>query len=447
MIPAMSSVHLSRGNALHEGGACAVGHVSSLAMRSVPKKQAQLCGHFHVLRTICAFEGALFSMDRQLIARLQRAPELGPEMVIFSGGTAFNETARRLKHLTHHTTHLLTPFDSGGSSASLRKAFHMPAVGDLRSRLMALADETLSGHQAVVKLFQARIPRTIDPPVLEILMRGLVSGSDRLLTQIEEPIASLVMRLLHRFFESAPTDFDYRGASLGNLVLTGAYLDHHCRMDPTASLFSRLVKATGTARLSVDANLHLGAVLDDGETVIGQHRMTGKEAAPLVVPVRELFINRGLERESRTSVVAKHKVRQAIRGSQLIVFAQGSFYTSLVANLLPVGLGSAIAESSAPKVWIPNLGEDPEQLGMTVEAALRILISTIQRDAPHADPRDCVTHVVFDQSVAYRGGIPEALLAHWGVQAVATTLLGAESARYCPDRLSAMLCMLALENP
>ena len=435
---------LGRGGAVHQGPLYAVSHVSSVARRSVPKKQAQLCGHLGMLRTQCIIERNC-SMDRQLIARLQRAPELGPEMVIFSGGTAFNDTARRLKHLTHHTTHLLTPFDSGGSSASLRKAFNMPAVGDLRSRLMAVADETLSGHQAVVKLFQARIPKTIDAPVLEILMRGLTGGSDRLLTQIEEPIASMVMRLLHRFFESAPADFDYRGASLGNLVLTGAYLDHHCRMDPTASLFSRLVKARGTARLSVETNLHLGAVLENGETVIGQHHMTGKEAAPLVSPIREIFINRGLERVSKTRVVARQKVRQAIRNSELVVFAQGSFYTSLAANLLPAGVGSTIAESSSPKVWIPNLGEDPEQLGMTVEAALRTLVATIQRDQPHADPRDCVTHVLFDRSSTYRGGIPEVLLAHWGIQPVAAALVGTESTRYCPDRLSAMLCLLALE--
>ena len=77
-------------------------------------------------------------MDQEIIARLLKAPELGPRLTILSGGTAFNDTARVLKHLTHHSAHLLTPFDSGGSSAILRTSFDMPAVGDLRSRIMAL---------------------------------------------------------------------------------------------------------------------------------------------------------------------------------------------------------------------------------------------------------------------------------------------------------------------
>ena len=85
-------------------------------------------------------------MDQEIIARLFKAPELGPRLTILSGGTGFNDTTRFLKHLTHRSTHLLTPFDSGGSSAILRTSFDMPAVGDLRSRIMALADESLAGH-------------------------------------------------------------------------------------------------------------------------------------------------------------------------------------------------------------------------------------------------------------------------------------------------------------
>lgn len=365
-------------------------------------------------------------MQRELIAQLQRAPELGPEVLVFSGGTAFNETARCLKFLTQHGTHLLTPFDSGGSSASLRTAFGMPAVGDLRSRLMALADESLSEHRAVVKLFQTRVPAQADRAIIEILLRGLRTGSDKLLTQIEEPVLSVVRRLLERCFEQAPADFDYRGASLGNLVLTGAYLDHHRRMDPTAGLFSRLIRAAGTARVAVDADLHLGAVLENDRVVLGQHRLTGKEVSPLESPIRELFINRGLAQEIRTSVTAKQKVRQPILQSALIVYAPGSFYTSLMANLLPKGIGESVASSKALKVWVPNLGQDPEQLGMTIEEALRKLVDTVRRDAPDVDPNHCVTHILFDRRSTYPGGLPFDLLSKWGITPVDADLVSSD---------------------
>jgi len=40
-------------------------------------------------------------------------------------------------------------------------------------------------------------------------------------------------------------------------------------------LFSKLVGVRGTVRAIVNANLHLGADLEDVIRVIGQHRLTG----------------------------------------------------------------------------------------------------------------------------------------------------------------------------
>lgn len=80
------------------------------------------------------------------ISRYHKAPELGPRILFFSGGTALDQLSKKLKNFTHNSIHLVTPFDSGGSSAKLRHAFDMPAIGDLRSRMIALADETITGH-------------------------------------------------------------------------------------------------------------------------------------------------------------------------------------------------------------------------------------------------------------------------------------------------------------
>ncbi len=72
--------------------------------------------------------------DPLRIGRYRKAPELGPRILFFSGGSALNGLCKALKHYTHNSTHLVTPFDSGGSSAELRNAFNMPSIGDLRSR-------------------------------------------------------------------------------------------------------------------------------------------------------------------------------------------------------------------------------------------------------------------------------------------------------------------------
>jgi len=109
--------------------------------------------------------------DPVRINRYAKAPELGPRMLFFSGGSALNKASRILKNYTHNSVHMVTPFDSGGSSAKLRKAFAMPSIGDLRSRLMALADENITGQPEVYKLFNYRFPAQGEP--------------DRLLAQLD----------------------------------------------------------------------------------------------------------------------------------------------------------------------------------------------------------------------------------------------------------------------
>lgn len=83
-------------------------------------------------------------------------PPLGPRLV-FTGGTALRDLSRQLIHYTHNSVHLVTPFDSGGSSAALRRSFAMPAVGDIRNRLLALADSAVV-PAAVMAFCASRLP-------------------------------------------------------------------------------------------------------------------------------------------------------------------------------------------------------------------------------------------------------------------------------------------------
>ena len=96
--------------------------------------------------------------------------DTGPRPLFFSGGTALRRLSQELVHYTHNSVHIITPFDSGGSSAKLRRAFHMPAVGDLRNRLLALADRSPSGDPAMCRLAASRFPATGDA---ERLLRSL----------------------------------------------------------------------------------------------------------------------------------------------------------------------------------------------------------------------------------------------------------------------------------
>jgi 2-phospho-L-lactate transferase/gluconeogenesis factor (CofD/UPF0052 family) len=82
----------------------------------------------------------------------------------------------------------------------------------------------------------------------------------------------------------------------------------------------------------------------------------------------------------------------------------GSFYSSVVANLLPSGVGGAIARAGCPRVYIPNTGHDPEQSGMSLVDSLETLHAYVRADAGTDTPLSrAVNLVLVDRDPANYG--------------------------------------------
>jgi CofD-related protein of GAK system len=368
--------------------------------------------------------------DPVRISRYHRAPELGPEILFFSGGTALNQLSTKLKNFTHNSIHLVTPFDSGGSSAKLRLAFDMPAIGDLRSRMVALADETITGHPEVYRLFTHRLPVNEPQKALALKLVEMAEGRDALVRDIPNPMRRLIRNLLGYFTDQMPDNFDLRGASIGNLVLAGGYLNNHRHLDPIIFLFSKLVSVQGTVRATVNNNLHIAAELANGDIIVGQHHLTGKEVGPIQSRIKRLMLSSKLDKFEPAEVSVRKKTKALIKNADLICFPPGSFYSSLVANLLPDGVTEAIASNENPKVYVPNLGKDPEQIGMSLKDTVNTLLDYLQHGATGAAPSDLLNFVLIDKKNGeYSGPIPVGLRKK-GIEIIDAELITPESAPY-----------------
>ncbi len=315
------------------------------------------------------------------IQRCQKMPELGPKVLFFSGGTALNKISRALKHYTHNSIHLVTPFDSGGSSARLRDEFSMPAVGDLRSRLMALADETVLGQPEVYELFNYRLSKVGDQGDLKKELIDIASGRHELIKPITEPMRQLICTQLSVILSKISSGFDLQGASIGNLIIAGGYLNNDQQLDPIVFLFSRLVKVLGTVQTIADSTHSLAVELDNGDFVFGQHNITGKEKEPLTSPIKRIFLNHSSEeyRPAKCNLLSDRE--DMIINSDVICYPPGSFYTSMLANLLPLGVSEAIKSNPNLKVYLPNLGSDPEQLGMSLFQQVETIVKTVSSNS------------------------------------------------------------------
>lgn len=370
------------------------------------------------------------------LARFANSPELGPKILFFSGGSALRKLSRHIIRYTHNSIHLITAFDSGGSSAVLRKAFNMLAIGDLRARLMDLADQTLHGNPEIYQLFTHRLPKEEDTATLCHELDRMVNGSHPLVKHVPDPLRKIIRNHLYWFQKRMPDSFELQGASIGNLILTGGYLENRRHPDPVIFIFSKLVEARGVVRPIVNKQLHLAARLKNGATVVGQHKLTGKKFQPVTDQIVSLCLVDDLKTAQPVAVDIRKKIKELIASAELICYPMGSFFTSIIANLLPTGVCEQIIQNKTPKVYVPNTGVDPECYGYDLAGQVRFLLNQLMAGNPDSAPGDVLNFVIVDsKNGQYTGGLDLEAVRELGVTVIDTPLISDQSTPYIDEHL------------
>jgi CofD-related protein of GAK system len=381
--------------------------------------------------------------NRQRIERDWPSAQEGPRVLFFSGGSALRETSGVLKGYTHNSIHLITPFDSGGSSAVLRQAFDILGLGDLRNRLLALADESVPDQPQVTAVFSHRFPATGDERELRDELRKLADGDHALVRNLRSPLREVVSTNLGRFIGAMPEDFDLRLASIGNLILTGGYLERQADLGSVLTQFSELVSARGIVRPVVTESAHLIAIHENGQRTIGQHNI-GSEQCVARGPIADLELTSSLEEGQRLELDADRASLELIESAELIVFSMGSFFGSVLANLLPRGIGRAVLASDAPRIYVPNCGHDPEMHGRTVNHCASKIAELIGRDAETQSDVDAALDFVIVDShgLHYDSPLDLPKFHAAGVQVIDVDLATDTGDRIDPRKLSEVLLTL-----
>ncbi len=243
-----------------------------------------------------------------------------PRVVALGGGTGLSSLLMAVKHLAiEHLTAVVTVTDDGGSTGRLRREFDIPAVGDLRHCLVALAED----HELLARLFD------------------------------------------HRFAGNG----ELGGHSLGNLFLTGL-LQMTGDVSRAVRLSAEVLKVRGTILPATTANVHLVGWDQKGGRLEGESRVSS--AGP---PARV-----ALEPEAPPAVP---EAVAAIRAADLILLGPGSLFTSIIPNLLVPGIARAVAGRGGRLVWVANLMTQPgETAGMDLADHLDAITSHVEGVVP-----------------------------------------------------------------
>jgi uncharacterized cofD-like protein len=218
-------------------------------------------------------------------------------VVAIGGGTGLSTLLRGLKQHDIGITAIVTVSDDGGSTGRIRSEFDIPAPGDIRNCIVALADD----ESLVSRLFQYRFAH---------------EGSG-----------------LH-------------GHSFGNLFIT-ALTQVTGSFEQAVIESARVLAIRGRVVPSTLENVTLSAELMDGTTVRGESSIAHKQA-----PIKRVFL------EPRRPI-GYEPALSAILNADLIVLGPGSLYTSVLPNLLVEGITQAIRWSAGKVVYVCNVATQP----------------------------------------------------------------------------------------
>lgn len=220
------------------------------------------------------------------------------KIAAIGGGTGLSTMLKGLKLHTRKITAIVSVADDGGSSGVLRTDMGMLPPGDVRNCIAALSD-------------------------------------------VEEEYSTL---LNYRFKEGV-----FAGHTVGNMLLA-AINETTDNFDEAVTKLSRLVGISGTVIPVSNESIVLGAVLDNGETILGESNIGHHDGSK--ARIEHVFTK-------PSSPAPVESALKAISNADIIVLGPGSLYTSVIPNLLVDGITEAIVKSKAKKIYVCNIMTQP----------------------------------------------------------------------------------------
>ena len=218
------------------------------------------------------------------------------KVVIIGGGTGLSVMLRGMKHIDDiQLSAIVTVADDGGSTGRIRDSYQIPAMGDIRHVMCAMAEE-------------------------ESIFTDLMN---------------------YRFGGEG----DIAGHNLGNLLLlalsqtTGSFME-------AIRTFSRVLKVRGKIIPSTLEIVTLFAIMEDGTIVRGEDN----------IPKFRNHIDRVFYQRD---IKATKESLEAIREADLIIYGIGSLYTSIMPNLISDEIRNALIAHPCRKVDFCNAMSQP----------------------------------------------------------------------------------------
>ncbi len=327
-------------------------------------------------------------------------------LLFLSGGSALHDLAQFMAHENLPATHIITVFDDGRSTGKLRQYLEKTgdlreeaiAIGDIRNRLTALSRSQRTNKLS--ELFNKRFGETKPNELHKSYLKRLSNPDNEIFNPLEKTTATAIARSIELMSKYLGQNFNFQGASLGNLILYGRYIKDRDWLQ-TIEWAREILDVCGCVLPVTIQSRYLVAILENGQSIISQKDIT-HEFSLRYSPIKELYLCRSHRSSSLPASAAIFEPSlKAISKSKAIIYSWGSFYTSIISALLVDGVADAILESDAPKILLLNPIRDDE----TMKLKSINFITEINKYVKKKTGHHSVTHIITLQSSSDKSGL------------------------------------------
>ncbi len=216
-------------------------------------------------------------------------------IVVLGGGTGQSVLLKGLKRFPFNITAVVSVSDDGRSSGKIRQELNLPAVGDIRSVLISLAETE-----------------------------------------------DVVEKMINYRFKS---NGDLNGHSLGNLLIAGL-TDVYGNLSNAVLQISKILNLKGEVLPLTNDNVVLMGKMTDGSIIEGEHNITSSDKK-----IEKIYY--------KINPKVNETVIKRIKDADAIILSMGSVFTSIIPHLLCKEVIKAIDSSNAKIIYICNVMTQP----------------------------------------------------------------------------------------
>ncbi|MFA5351476.1 MAG: 2-phospho-L-lactate transferase CofD family protein, partial [Candidatus Omnitrophota bacterium] len=312
------------------------------------------------------------------------------------GGSGPQKLVKGLISRGAHLYNIITVFDNGFSTGILRRHLDMPAIGDLRNRLVALLPNTLE-NKLVEEILNHRFPRETETrnsnSQLKNQLLNLIEAKERasginISGELRTFLQGSIEYFIREKIENANTGFPLFDANVGNIIVASQYFAAKRNILKAIDKISGILGVNTYAQLipASLANLDIAAKMKNNSVIYGQyeidHRFNQSEQIERII-----FVRRGTRKEVKLPS-ATHESLAAILESDAIVIGPGSI-TSYIPALAVKGNPEALRLTRAAKIFVVNISwrnfrySSAESKGLAASDMVRLALLHLRNADKH----------------------------------------------------------------